>query len=584
MFDKNSISVDGGGAGSGNGDTMVQTNQPPILTLSEGEPADGHKSNNGGGFFHKVKRRLSLSSNGRNEVPQGVRTPRKNKGAGPSKGGLTVFPRAADTDSDKKKNVAEQGVFKREKSAPESGQIGIVNRQTQSDHGMHPSTLHSEGADAHSPLPEFRTHSSKLGATYVIRNQQANTNNSNNINGANTVHRDEEGFDENGDGVEMIQGDFGFGVGKRSRRMSAPVKMDPHFRPMLPSKVSRPSKADVYGKVESYRKLERLGEGTYATVFKGISCITGDVVALKEIRLDQEEGAPCTAIREASLLRELKHANIVTLHDIIHTPKCLTLVFEYLPRDLKQYIDECGAYLNIYNVKLFMFQLLRGLFFCHNRRILHRDLKPQNLLLSEQGDLKLADFGLARSKGIPIKTFSNEVVTLWYRPPDVLMGSVEYSTSIDIWSAGCIMAELTSGLPLVPGSNNEDQLQVIFKVFGTPNEKTWPGVSDYPEYSPKFPRYRAQPLSLFVPRLDPVGLDLLEKMLCYEPDKRIGTLEALDHPWFNDFPDNVYSLPDEESIFSVEGIKLVPQTRERKNKESKYSSKRRQSVTGYSGI
>lgn len=177
-----------------------------------------------------------------------------------------------------------------------------------------------------------------------------------------------------------------------------------------------------FGKLETYIKLDKLGEGTYATVYKGKSKLTDNLVALKEIRLEHEEGAPCTAIREVSLLKDLKHANIVTLHDIIHTEKSLTLVFEYLDKDLKQYLDDCGNVINMHNVKLFLFQLLRGLAYCHRQKVLHRDLKPQNLLINERGELKLADFGLARAKSIPTKTYSNEVVTLWYRPPTSYLG------------------------------------------------------------------------------------------------------------------------------------------------------------------
>ena len=138
--------------------------------------------------------------------------------------------------------------------------------------------------------------------------------------------------------------------------------------------------------------------------------------------MEHEEGAPCTAIREVSLLRNLKHANVVTLHDIIYTDRILTLVFEYVEHDLRDYMEEVDTMIVMNNVKLFLMQLLRGLAYCHKRRVLHRDLKPQNLLINNNGELKLADFGLARAQSVPTKTYSNEVVTLWYRPPDVLLG------------------------------------------------------------------------------------------------------------------------------------------------------------------
>ncbi|XP_047235777.1 cyclin-dependent kinase 16 isoform X3 [Girardinichthys multiradiatus] len=206
------------------------------------------------------------------------------------------------------------------------------------------------------------------------------------------------------------------------------------FEQPISRRLRRVSLSEIgFGKLETYIKLDKLGEGTYATVYKGRSKLTENLVALKEIRLEHEEGAPCTAIREVSLLKDLKHANIVTLHDIIHTQKSLTLVFEYLDKDLKQYLDDCGNIIHVHNVKLFLFQLLRGLSYCHQRKVLHRDLKPQNLLINDRGELKLADFGLARAKSIPTKTYSNEVVTLWYRPPDILLGSTDYSTHIDMW-------------------------------------------------------------------------------------------------------------------------------------------------------
>lgn len=260
------------------------------------------------------------------------------------------------------------------------------------------------------------------------------------------------------------------------------------------------------------------------------------MVALKEIHLDSEEGTPSTAIREISLMKELKHENVVALHDVIHTENKLMLVFEYMDKDLKNYMDSRGdrGHLDYVTIKSFTYQLLRGIAFCHENRVLHRDLKPQNLLINTKKQLKIGDFGLARAIGIPVNTFSNEVVTLWYRAPDVLLGSRTYNTSIDIWSAGCIMAEMYTGRPLFPGTTNEDQLQKIFRLMGTPSERTWPGISHFPEYRPNFHVYPTQDLRLILPQIDQLGLDLLGRMLQLRPEMRISAQDALRHPWFQD--------------------------------------------------
>ena len=279
----------------------------------------------------------------------------------------------------------------------------------------------------------------------------------------------------------------------------------------------------------------------YAQVFKGRNSHTGTFVALKEIHLDSEEGTPSTAIREISLMKELKHENIVSLYDVIHTENKLMLVFEYMDKDLKKYMDtyphqtgSARGALDAVTIKSFMFQLLRGIAFCHDNRVLHRDLKPQNLLINNAGQLKLADFGLARAFGIPVNTFSNEVVTLWYRAPDVLLGSRTYNTSIDIWSAGCIMAEMFTGRPLFPGTTNEDQLLKIFRLMGTPSERSWPGISQFPEYKTTWPVYATQELRAILPQVDHLGLQLLSQMLQMRPEMRCSAQQALAHPWFAD--------------------------------------------------
>ncbi|CAJ0864041.1 4954_t:CDS:10 [Entrophospora sp. SA101] len=286
---------------------------------------------------------------------------------------------------------------------------------------------------------------------------------------------------------------------------------------------------------DRYTRLEKLGEGTYATVYKGRDRSTNEIVALKEIHLDTEEGAPSTAIREISLMKELRHPNIVKLLDVIHTENKLMLVFEFMHQDLKKYMDTNGinGALDPLTIKRFMYQMLLGIDFCHDNRVLHRDLKPQNLLIKDNGNLlKLADFGLARAFGIPVTTFSNEVVTLWYRSPDVLLGSRTYSTSIDIWSAGCIMAEMYTGRPLFPGTTNDDQLVKIFKTMGTPPESIWKGLITYPEHLKRYPNYSPQDLKKMIPMIDNVGLDLLSKMLVYDPDQRITAKNALNHIYF----------------------------------------------------
>uniref|UniRef100_A0A4W5LWX9 cyclin-dependent kinase n=1 Tax=Hucho hucho TaxID=62062 RepID=A0A4W5LWX9_9TELE len=320
----------------------------------------------------------------------------------------------------------------------------------------------------------------------------------------------------------------------------------------------RASLSDIgFGKLETYVKLGKLGEGTYATVFKGRSKLTENLVALKEIRLEHEEGAPCTAIREVSLLKNLKHANIVTLHDIIHTERSLTLVFEYLDSDLKQYLDNCGNLMCMNNVKIFMFQLLRGLSYCHKRKILHRDLKPQNLLINDKGELKLADFGLARAKSVPTKTYSNEVVTLWYRPPEVLLGTTEYSTPIDMWGVGCILFEMATGRPMFPGSTVKEELHLVFRIIGTPTEDSWPGISSNDEFrSYMFSQYRPQPLINHVPRLDTEGIDMLTALLMYDTRTRVSAEASLRHPYFLSLGENIHSLADTSSVFSLREIHL----------------------------
>jgi cyclin-dependent kinase len=294
-----------------------------------------------------------------------------------------------------------------------------------------------------------------------------------------------------------------------------------------------------------YEKLMKIGEGAYGVVYKALDRQTETLTALKRIRLDaEEEGVPCTAIREISLLKELRHDNIVRLLDVVYSEHKLTIVFEYLDHDLQKHLEARDRNLSAAQVQNFMRQLLAGIDHCHQRCVLHRDLKPQNLLIAQDRILKIADFGLGRSFAIPVRKYTNAVVTLWYRAPDVLLGSTTYGTAVDLWSVGCIFAEMATGSPLFDGRTDSDQLQKIFAFLGTPTPQSWPSLGTYPNtqttldkpefkvpYEPQWERVAATPV--FMQKLGPQGIDLLRGLLQYEPERRLTAAQALQHPYFN---------------------------------------------------
>ena len=288
-------------------------------------------------------------------------------------------------------------------------------------------------------------------------------------------------------------------------------------------------------KTVKYQKLDKVGEGTYGVVYKCQNKETKKLVALKKIRLENEdEGMPSTAIREISILKQLHHPNIVNLLDLIHGEKKLYLVFEFLDHDLKKYLNLNGSPLSPQLVKSYLYQILLAIKYCHSKRILHRDLKPQNLLIDKNGIIKVGDFGLARAFGIPIKTLTHEILTLWYRAPEILLGQKEYSTPVDMWSVGLIFFEMAHRKPLFAGDSEIDQIFKIFQMYGTPNEKTWPGITKLPEFKLTFPQFKGKGIESYNKNLESLGLDLLSKMLQLDPCKRISAKAALNHPYFDD--------------------------------------------------
>jgi len=274
-------------------------------------------------------------------------------------------------------------------------------------------------------------------------------------------------------------------------------------------------------------------------VYKALDKRTNNIVAMKRITLaSDEEGVPSTALREIAILKELKHANVVKLLNVLHEKGILYLVFEFLDQDLKQYMDHVKQQLSPLLLKSYVQQLLIGVEHCHCHRMMHRDLKPQNLLIDKKGTLKLADFGLARAFAMPARTYTHEVVTLWYRAPEILLGGKHYAPPMDIWSVGCIFAEMVNRKALFPGDSEIDQLFKVFKVLGTPNDQVWPGVSSYPDFKRTFPQWDVRPTQTAIksvcPTLDAQGVELLALMLKFNPADRISARQALKHPWFNE--------------------------------------------------
>ncbi|ETO20021.1 hypothetical protein RFI_17195 [Reticulomyxa filosa] len=303
------------------------------------------------------------------------------------------------------------------------------------------------------------------------------------------------------------------------------------------------------GMAGRYQKIEKLGEGTCGNTFKARDKENGSMVALKRFRTEEEEGVPSTAIHEISLLKELQHDNIIKLLNVFMGKSKLMVIYELLDQNLNWYMDshnnkglsiaQCKCKLlkyivclNVYWLKSFLYQLCDGVQYCHGKNIFHRDLKPQNLRISKEGKLKICKFTSARILGVPVQNLEKQMMTLWYRAPDVLAGSKHYDLSADMWSVGCIFAEMLIGKALFPGISEKNQLIRIFQLLGTPKAESWFDMDNQLQQAGiDVPKFEAQALEKKFPMLDKNGINLLQACLEYNPKQRISAKEVMNHPF-----------------------------------------------------
>ncbi|XP_002741831.1 cyclin-dependent kinase 6-like [Saccoglossus kowalevskii] len=294
----------------------------------------------------------------------------------------------------------------------------------------------------------------------------------------------------------------------------------------------------LYDAKKQYEEVAEIGTGAYGTVYKARDLETGRYVALKKVRVQTgEDGMPLSTIREIAMLKQLEkfeHPNVVRLLDVYHGGRTdletrLTLVFEHIDQDLSTYLEKCPSPgLGPEKIRDLSRQLVCGVDFLHSHRILHRDLKPQNILITGRGEVKLADFGLARVYGFQM-ALTSVVVTLWYRAPEVLLQG-RYATPVDMWSVGCIIAELFTRLPLFRGTSDIDQLHKIFDIIGLPAKAEWPDSVSVPwnAFRPSPPRS----LKKIIPELCEDSADLLQNLLTFDPSQRSSAQDTLSHGYF----------------------------------------------------
>ncbi|KAK2604826.1 hypothetical protein N8I77_007725 [Diaporthe amygdali] len=323
--------------------------------------------------------------------------------------------------------------------------------------------------------------------------------------------------------------------------------------------------------VEKYDKLNDIEEGAYGWVARAKEIATGKVVALKRLKIEPNDrnGLPVTGLREIQILKDCGHRNIVELREVVvgeDTTKIenIFLVLEFLEHDLKSVLEDMPQPFLASEVKTLLLQLASGVSYLHDHWVLHRDLKTSNLLLNNRGQLKIADFGMARYVGDPAPKLTQLVVTLWYRAPELLLGATSYGEAVDMWSVGCIFGELLTREPLLQGKNEVDELSRIFELCGIPTDDTWPGFRRLPNArSLRLPPSRAGMGSVIrakFPLLTAAGASLLNGLLSLDPAKRPSAREMLNHEYFRQDP-----RPKSEAMFPTFPSKAGQERRRRRD-------------------